>query len=145
MEAVTEQKAVPSIKFSSAKGNFEREKEMEDTMLLLLKLFTEGLQEYYASSSTPTARSDLTHEVVEEQSHDEKLHSVATDVVRDTLANGIKSKKGILGSQPSGNHNVFSHFLIDPICEVCKKQKQQEPSVESNLTSALHLPLKSEI
>ena len=43
--AVTKQKAVPSSEISSAKGNFEREQEVEDTMLDQLKPFTEVLIE----------------------------------------------------------------------------------------------------
>ena len=86
MVAVTAQKAVPSIAFSTAKGNLEREQEMEDTMLDLTQPFTEGLEERDASSSTPTARSDPQcivlnatagrdpqYEVVEEKHLDDKL------------------------------------------------------------------------
>ena len=54
MDAVTKQNAIPSIEFLSVKGNFEREKEVEDTMFGLVKPFTEGLQKHHASSSTPT-------------------------------------------------------------------------------------------
>ena len=45
MFAMIEQKAVPSIEFSTAKRNLERENEVEDTMLDLLQPFTEGIQE----------------------------------------------------------------------------------------------------
>ena len=51
--AVTKQKAVPSIELSPATENFEREKEVEDAMLDLLKPFTKELKENDASSSTP--------------------------------------------------------------------------------------------
>ena len=80
--AVTKQKAVQSIDFSTARRNFEREKEVEDTMLDLLKLVTEGLQERTAYSSTPTAGGHRAHGVVEERSPSEKLHSVSTDAGR---------------------------------------------------------------
>ena len=110
MVAVIKQKAVPSIEFSTAKGHLEREQEVEDTMLDLLQPFTEGLEERDAYSSTPTAGSDPTHEVVAEQSRDEKLSLVATDVVRDTLAEDTKSKKGVIGPHPRGNHKVFTHY-----------------------------------
>ena len=83
-------------------------------MLDLLKPFTEELQERDASSSNPTTRGDPKHEVVKEQSLDETLPSVATDAARDTLAKDTKSKKGIIGSQPRGNHNVFTHYPEDP-------------------------------
>ena len=69
---VTKKKAVPSIEFSSAKGNFEREKEVEDTLLDLLNPFTEGSEEHDASSSTPNAGGDPKH-VVEEEPLDDKL------------------------------------------------------------------------
>ena len=92
-------------------------------MLDLLQPFTEGLEERDASSRTPAAGSDPAHEVVEEQSHDEKLPSVATDAGRDTLAEDTKSRKSIIGSQPRGNHNVFTHYPKGLNCEVCKKSK----------------------
>ena len=115
--AVTKQKAVPSIEFLPDKGNFEREKEVEDTMLDLSKPFTEGLEEYYVSSSTPKARSDPKHDD-EEKSLGDKLPSVVTDAGRDTLPKDSKSKKEIIGSPPRGNHNVFTHYLEDPNCDI---------------------------
>ena len=97
--AVTEQKTAPSIASSSPKRDFEREKEVEDTMLDLVKPFTEGLKEQDASSLTPTLGALPKHEVVEEKPLDDKLPSVVTDAERDTLAKDTKSKKGIIGSQ----------------------------------------------
>ena len=94
----------------------------EDTLLDLLQPFTQGLEERDASSSTPTAGNDLEHAVVEEQSLDEKFPSVVTDAGGDTLATGTQSKKGVIGSQPRGNHNVLlTHYSKDSNCEVCKK------------------------
>ena len=59
--AVTKQKAVPSIEFSSAKESVEREK-VEDTMLDQFQTKTEGSEEERdASLSTTKARSDLVH------------------------------------------------------------------------------------
>ena len=84
-------------------------------MLDVLQPFTQGFEERDASSSTATAWCGHTHEVVEEQSHHEKFPSVATDTGRETLAKDTKSKKGVIGSQPRGNHNVFT------------RQKQHEP------------------
>ena len=121
MVAMTEQKAVTSIEFSTAKGNLEREKEVEDTMLDPLEPFAEGPEEYDASSSTPTARGAGEHEVVEENSFGDQVSSVVTDAGGGALAKDPKSKKGIIGSQPRGNHNVFTHHPKDPICEVYKK------------------------
>ena len=54
MDADTTQKAVPSIEFSTAKGNLERKQEVEDTMLDLFQRCTQGLQERDASSQIPT-------------------------------------------------------------------------------------------
>ena len=51
-------RVAPSTEFSSAWGKFEREREVEDTMLDLLQQFPEGMEEYNASSSTPNAGSD---------------------------------------------------------------------------------------
>ena len=116
--AVTKQKAVHSIDFSTAKGNFEREKEVEDTMLDLLKLLREGLQERAASSSTPAAGGHRAHGVVEEGSPSEKLHSVSTDAGRDALAEERYPR-----FQPRGNHNVFTHYRKDPKWEVCEQTK----------------------
>ena len=58
------------------------------------KTFAEGIEERDASSSTPTAGSDLTHEVVEEQFLYEKLPSFVTDAGGDILAKDSKSKEG---------------------------------------------------
>ena len=41
----------------------------------------------------------------------------------DTLEKDTKGKKGIIGAQSRGNHNVFTHYPKDPNCEVCKKTK----------------------
>ena len=90
-------------------------------MLDLLQPFTEGIEERDASSST--ARGGPKHEVVEEQYIDEKPPSVATNPERDKMAKDTKSKKGIIVSQPGGNHNVFTHYLKDPNCGVCKKTR----------------------
>ena len=63
------------------------------------------------------------HEVVEEKSLNEKLPSFVTDTGKDTLTKETKSKKDAIGSQPKGNHNVFTHFPKEHKCEVCKKTK----------------------
>ena len=118
MVAMTEQKAVPSIEFSKAKGNLERDKEVEDTMLDPLEPFSEGPEEHDASSSTPTAGGAAKHEVVEETSLGDKISLVVTNAGRETLAKDNKSKKGIIGSQPRGNHRVFTHHPKDSNCEV---------------------------
>ena len=52
-KAVTKLRAASSIEFSSTKGNFERETEVEDAIFDLWNPFTEGLEEYDVSSSTP--------------------------------------------------------------------------------------------
>ena len=58
----------------------------------------------------------------------------------DTPAKETKSKKGILGSQPRGNHNVFTRYQKDPNCEVCAKTHQDEPAVSA--WTGLHLSTK---
>ena len=50
---------LPSIESSTDKGNFEREKEVEDMMLDLVKPSTEGLDRQGCISSTPKVMSDL--------------------------------------------------------------------------------------
>ena len=59
--------------------------------------------------------------VDEEKPLYDKLPSMVTDAGRDTLAKETKSKRGILSSQPRGNHNMFTHFPKDPDCEICMK------------------------
>ena len=99
MVAVTKQKAAPSIRSSSAKGDFEREKEVDDTMLDLLKTFLEGLEEDDSSSKTTNAGGGLKNEVVEEEPLGDKPLSVVTDAGENTLAKETKNKK----------RNVFTH------------------------------------
>ena len=53
-----------------------------------------------------------------EKSLGDKISSVVTDAGGDTLARDTKSKKGIIGSQPRGTHNVFTHYPQDHNCEV---------------------------
>ena len=105
------------------KENLEREKEVAGTMLDLSTPCTKGLEEYDASGSEPV-------QVVKEKPLDDKLPSVVIDAGRDTLAKATVSKKGIIGSQPRGNHNVFTLHPKDPSCEVCRKTNQHEPGVE---------------
>ena len=112
---VTKQIAV-SIEFSSAKGNFKREQEVEDTML---DLFTEGLEVYYASSSTPNA--GWPKACCRRKPLDDKLPVVVTDAGGDTEAKDTKSQQGIIGSQTRGNHDVFTQYPKDPNCEDRKK------------------------
>ena len=82
--------------------------------LICSKLFTEGFQEYDAV---------LRLHVIEEQPLEDKPPSVVTDAGGGTLAKESKSEKGIIGPQPRGNHNVFTHYPKDPNCEVCKMTK----------------------
>ena len=54
--------------------------------------------------------------VVEDKPLEDKPPSVVTDAEGDTLAKETRSKKGIIGSQPRENHNVFTHsFIIQKI------------------------------
>ena len=83
---------------------------MEDTLLDLPQPFTEGLRERDASSSTPTTR----------MRNFPRLPPMRGKIL---WQKSTKYKKGIIGSQPRGNHNVFTHIPKDPNCEVCKKTK----------------------
>ena len=67
-------------------------------------------------------RDDPKHEVVEEQSLDEKLPSVLTDAEGGTRATDAKSEKVIVGSQPRGNHNMFTFFRMIPIVRCVRRQ-----------------------
>ena len=53
-----------------------------------------------------------------------KRPSVVPDAERDALVKAdtqdTRSKKGIVGSNPRGDHYRFTHFPKDPICELCK-------------------------
>ena len=108
MVSVYKQDAVPFIVFSSVKGNFEGEKEVEDTMLDLLKPFPEGFQERDGSSSTPTAGGAAKHEVVEEPSLGDKFSSVVTEAGGGTMAEVPRVRKESSVPQPRGNNNVFT-------------------------------------
>ena len=79
---------------------------------------TEGSEEERdASPSTTKARRDLVH-VLEEQHLEDKLLSFATDMGGDTLVKEINSKKGIMGSQPRGYHNVFTTIAGKMITDI---------------------------
>ena len=122
------QKEGSSIDFSTAKGNLDREQEMEDTILDLIQTFTEGLEERYAPSSTPTAEGDPTH-VVEEQSLDDKLLWVVTDAGGDTLAKIPRVRKE---STVPNQEEITTFSLIlrkIPLVKSDVRQRQHEPSV----------------
>ena len=72
-------------------------------MLDPLEPFTEGPEEYDASSSTPTAGGAAMREVEENHLLVIKFLRLSTDAGEDTLTNDTKSKKGIIGSEPRGN------------------------------------------
>ena len=121
------QKAVPTSECSTTKGNLEREQEVEDTMLDPRQPFTHGIEERFASPSTPTPWGHLKREVVWEQSLDDQFPSVVTDAGGETLAKDIKSKEGIIGSQEE-TALCPTHYPRDPKCEVLwEGKKQHEP------------------
>ena len=119
--AVTRQKAVPSIELSPATGDCEREKRSGGHHVVSVK---SRLQKNYTNTmyllQLQTPSCDPKH-VDEEKPLDDKLPSMVTDAGRDTLAKETMSKRGIIGSQPRGNHNVFIHCPKDPDCEICWK------------------------
>ena len=127
MVAVSKQKVVASIEFSSAKGNFEREKEVEDTMLDLLKPFTAmrcilpQLRQLGVTLRTKMSKKNLFMKSFP------RLSPMREEI---RLGNDTKSKKGIIGSQPTGNHNAFIHYPKEPIVKFVRRQKQHEPGVE---------------
>ena len=96
----------------------------------MLQPFTEGLEEYDASSPTPKAGGGPKHEVDEEQSLDEKLPSGVTDAGRDTLAKDTKSKKGT--SVPNHDETTMRSFFVlkTPIVKSVRRQEQHESGVE---------------
>ena len=93
--AVTKQKVVPSIEFSSAKGNFESGQGVEDTMMDLFKPFREGSDVHDASYSTPQAGVA--------QSKESSVPNQQETIMCSLL--------------------VFTHYPKHPNCEVCKKTK----------------------
>ena len=109
--AVIKQTVVPTIEVLKSEDKLDREKK----------------------GRTPCwSRGDPTHEVVEENSLDEKLLSVATDAGRDTLAKETKSKKGVVGSQPRGNQMCCSLGIREiPVAKSVRRQIQHEPGVSS--------------
>ena len=133
--AVTKLKAVPSIEFSSAKRNFEREEEVDGTMLETVRAIYGRIRRtrfIFLNSQ----RWGAPEHVIEENPLHDKLHPflpspppVVTDARRVTFAKETKSKKGIIGTQPRGNHNVFTHDSKDSNCDVSKRTKTHEPGV----------------
>ena len=106
--AVTKQKVVPSIEFSSAKGNFESGQGVEDTMMDLFKPFREGSDVHDASYSTPQAGVA--------QSKESSVPNQQETIMCSLL--------------------VFTHYPNIPIVRSVRRQKQHEPGVERNLRSA---------
>ena len=90
-------------------------------------------------SSTPTAGSDPTHEVVAEQSRDEKLSLIATDVVREILWQKIPRVRKV-SSVPTREEITKCHSLSERSqfvrCVRSRKQQKHDPSVEENQRSA---------
>ena len=52
------------------------------------------------------------------------------------LAKETMSKRGIIGSQPRGNHNVFTHYPKDLDCEICWKNKHNTSQVQDKSKDA---------
>ena len=61
-------------------------------------------------------RVTVSIELSKKKSLGDELPLVATDAGGDTVEKETKSKTGIIGSQPRGNHNVFTHCPKDPNC-----------------------------
>ena len=117
MVAVTKQKAVPSIEFSTPKENLEREQEVKDAMLDLLQLLTEGLKERDASSSTPTARVTPGMKLSENNllvSNFPWVSPMQGEILWQKIPRPRK-----VSSVSRGNRIVFTHYPKDSNCEVC--------------------------
>ena len=99
-------------------------------MLDLLKPFTERLKEYDVSSSNLAAGGDPTHELVEEQSHDVKLPSVAAVAERDTLAKVLRARK--VSSVPNLVETIKCSVIIrkPPLVSFVRRPRHHEPNVE---------------
>ena len=81
--------------------------------------------------------------LIKEQLLEDSPPSAVIDVGRDALATDTKSKKGIIGSQPKGNHN-----LKDPNGEVFEKTETTWARCRINLRNAwmgLHFLQNSEL
>ena len=99
MFAATTQNAVPSIEFSKAMGNYEREQKVEDTMLHLLGPFTDRIKEYDASSST---QAGVIFSVKLSQKNPSMTKLLRLSPMRREFLwqKDTKSKKGNIGCQP---------------------------------------------
>ena len=93
MVAVTKQKAVPSIEFSPATGDFEREKRSGGHHVVSVE---SRVQKNYKNTMylLQLQRSSCDPKHVDEEKHfDDKLPSMVTDAGRDTPAKETKSKR----------------------------------------------------
>ena len=106
--AVTQQKVTPSIRHDSARGNFVRDEEVEETLLKLLQLFSEFLIDHDAVF------------VPEEEARETRLLEQNLLRLRPMRAetHTVKMKKAN-ESKPEGDHNVLTHFPTYPNREVC--------------------------
>ena len=96
-------------------------------MLDLLSIFTEGLREDDASSSTPKARCDFLH-LIKEQSLEDKSPSVVTD-----QAEIHWQKRPRVSNQSSVPKEITMFPLIIrkiPMVKSVRSQTQHEPGVE---------------
>ena len=99
-------------------------------MLDLIKPFTGGFEERFASSSTPTDRSDPNHEVVEGKSLNEKLPSVVTDAERRTFWQKIPRVRKV-SWVPNHEETTMCSLIIrkTPTVRLKRKHKPHEPGV----------------
>ena len=134
--AVTKQKTVPSLEFLAAKGNLEREKTSGGHHAGSVGVLRKGQKN---TVDLPLWQLGVTLRMKLSKNrlmmrYFPRLPLMLWEIQwqKDT-----KSKKGIIGSQPRGNHHVFTHYPKDPNCEVFKKtKKQDDPGVGKNQRSA---------
>ena len=118
--AVTKQQVVPTKVNPTTEDDFSPdEKKTEDTILELLKSFTEGL-DIPRSSAIAGCNPEQSAEA---HSKNAKSSSVATDTMRDTLTSKLHENMSIIGSHPKGSHNLFTHYPKDPNCDVYRRTK----------------------
>ena len=123
MVALTKQKAELSTGFPTAKGNLEREQEVEDTML---DRSGTAIYRRIRRSRCIFLNSDSWGCPVEDQSLDENLPSVVTDA-KEILWQKIARVRPV-SSAPNTEGTVVFSLMIRKI-PICKKTKHTNPGV----------------
>ena len=108
----------------------ENKQEVEDNSRICFN-HLQGLQDRDASSSTPTAWSDLKHEFVEEQSLCEKLPSVVAGAGGEILWQKKPRVRQVSSFSNQDETTMCSLiFRMTPIVNFVRRQKPREPGAE---------------